>query len=92
MTLQRDADYRSLKAVQQGTFSLMETMQVIWLSWRESRAIKRSPKDTLERLLRRGLCVLLPSEGKSILRQGLRGYFREQLTRMGQRFNLVATK
>lgn len=90
--LQRDADYRSLKAVQKGTSSLIETMQVIWLSWRESRAIKRSPKDTLERLLRRGLCVLLPSEGKSILRQGLRGYFREQLTRMGQRFNLVATK
>ena len=90
--LQRDADYRSLKAVQQGTFSLIETMQVLWLSWRESRAIKRSPKDTLERLLRRGLCVLLPSEGRSILRQGLRGYFREQLTRMGQRFNLVATK
>ena len=90
--LKRDADYRSLQAVQQGTFSLIETVQVIWLSWRESRAIKRSVKDTLERLLRRGLCVLLPSEGKSILRQGLRGYFRGQLTRMGQRFNLVATK
>ena len=90
--LQRDADYRSLKAVQQGNFSLMETIQVIWLSWRESRAIERSPKDTLERLLRRGLCVFLPSAGKSILRQGLRGYFRSQLTRIGQRFNLVATK
>ncbi len=90
--LQWDADYRSLKAVQQGTFSLIETIQVIWLSWRESRAIERSPKDTLERLLRRGLCVFLPSEGKSILRLGLRGYFRWQLARMGQRFNLVATK
>ena len=90
--LQRDADYRSLKAVQQGTFSLIETMQVIWLSWRESRAIKRSPKDILERLLRRGLCVLLPSQGKLVLHQGLRGYFRGQLTRMGQRFNLLATK
>lgn len=90
--LQRDADYRSLKAVQQGKFSLIETMQVIWLSWRESRAIERSPKDTLERLLRRGLCTLLPSEGKSILRFGLRGYFRRLPTRVGQRFNLVATK
>ena len=90
--LQWDADYRSLKAVQQGTFSLIETIQVIWLSWRESRAIKRSPKDTLERLLRRGICVFSPAEGKSLLRLGLRGYFRSQLTRIGQRFNLVATK
>ncbi len=90
--LERDADYRSLQAVQQGTFSLSETMQVIWLSLRESIAIKRSPKDILERLLRRGLCVLIPREGKSILRLGLRGYFRQQLTQLGQRFNLVATK
>ncbi len=90
--LQRDADYRSLKAIQKGTFSLMETMQVIWLSWRESTAIKRSTKDILERLLRRGLCVLIPNEGKSILRLGLRGYFRERLTRVGQRFTSVTTK
>jgi glycosyltransferase involved in cell wall biosynthesis len=90
--LQRDADYRSLKAVQQGTFSLIEMMQVIWLSWRESIAIKRSPKDILERLLRRGLCVLIPSEGKSILRLGLRGYFHGQLTRVGQQLTSVATK
>ncbi len=73
-------------------FLLSETMQVIWLSLRESIAIKRSPKDILERLLRRGLCVLIPREGKSILRLGLRGYFRQQLTQLGQRFNLVATK
>ena len=90
--LQRDADYLSLKAVQQGTFSLIQTIQVIWISWRESRAIKRSPKDTLERLLRRSFCTLLPSEGKSILRLGLRGYFRGQVTRIKQRFSLVATK
>ena len=90
--LKRDADYRSLKVVQQSTFSLIEAIQVTWLSWRESRAIDRSPKDTLERLLRRGLCVLFPSEGQAILRLGLRGYLRQQLTRMGQRFNLVATK
>ena len=88
----RDADYLSLKAVQQGTFSLIQTIKVIWFSWRESRAIGRSPKDTLERLLRRSFCTLLPSEGKSILRLGLRGYFRDQATRVKQRFNLVATK
>ncbi|HEY9771496.1 MAG TPA: glycosyltransferase [Coleofasciculaceae cyanobacterium] len=90
--LERDADYRSLKAVQQGTFSFIEMIQVIWLSWRESRAIKRSSRDILERLLRRGLCVLIPSEGKAILRLGLRGYFRRRLTRVGQRFTSVATK
>ena len=88
----RDADYRSLKVVQQETFSFTETIQVIWLSWRESRAIKRSSKDILERLLRRGLCVLIPSQGKAILRLGLRGYFRGRLTSVGQKFASVATK
>ncbi len=90
--LERDADYRSFKAVQQGNSSLKETLLVIWLSWRESRAIERSAKDLLERLLRRGLCVLAPHEGKSILRLGLRGYFRAKLTRVKQRFKPVPTK
>ncbi len=90
--LQRDADYRSFKAIQQDNVSLTETMQVLWLSWRESQAIKRSPKDILERLLRRGLCVLVPKEGKSILRLGLRGYLRTRLTLVKQRFKPIATK
>jgi hypothetical protein len=90
--LQRDADYRSFKAIQQGNVSLTEMMQVLWLSWRESQAIKRSPKDILERLLRRGLCVLVPKEGKSILRLGLRGYLRTRLTLVKQRFKPIATK
>ena len=90
--LEWDADYRSFKAVQQGTSSLKEALQVIWLSWRESRAIKRSAKDILERLLRRGLCVLAPTEGKLILRLGLRGYFRASLTRVKQRFKPIPTK
>lgn len=90
--LQRDADYRSFRAVQQGGFSLRETIEVIWLSWRESRAIKRSPKDIVERLLRRGLCVLAPKEGKLILSLGLRGYFRSRLTHVKQKFKPAATK
>lgn len=90
--LQRDADYRSLLAIEKGSFSASETIQVIWLSWRESTAIGRSPADILERLLRRGLCVLLPSEGKLILRLGLRGYFRSRLTRFRQQFTKIVTR
>ena len=87
--LKRDADYRSLKAIEQGTLSIPETIRVAWLSWRESRAIKRSPIDTLERLIRRSFSTLFPSQGKLILRLGLRGYCRERLNNIGQRLNLV---
>jgi glycosyltransferase involved in cell wall biosynthesis len=90
--LQRDADYRSFQAIQQGNVSLTETMRVLWLSWRESIEIKRSSKDIVERLLRRGLCVLLPSEGIAILRLGLRGYFRQKLTRVRQGFKAIAKR
>jgi glycosyltransferase involved in cell wall biosynthesis len=87
--LKRDADYRSFKAIEQGSFSLIETIQVIWLSWRESIAIKRSPKDLIERILRRGISVLLPKEGRAILRLGLRGYVRDQLTRVRQEVKAI---
>ena len=90
--LRRDADYRSLQAIQRNTFSIAETISVIWLSWRESIAIGRSPADILERLLRRGLCVLIPTDGKSILRLGLRGYFRSKLIHVRQRFTSIATR
>ena len=90
--LKRDADYRSLQAVRRNTFSIVETIAVIWLSWRESIAIGRSPADILERLLRRGLCVLIPTDGKSILRLGLRGYFRSKLIYVRQRFTSIATR
>lgn len=90
--LKRDADYRSFQAVQQDTSSLAEAIQVIWLSWRESRAIKRSSKDILERLLRRGMCVLAPQEGRAVLRLGLRGYIRSKLTSVKQKFKPIVTK
>ncbi|WP_019503579.1 glycosyltransferase [Pleurocapsa sp. PCC 7319] len=82
-TLRRDADYRSLKAIEQGKSLGAETLQVIWLSLRESAAIGLSTKDTLERVLRRSFCTLFPTQGKSVLRLGLRGYFRQYLTRVG---------
>jgi glycosyltransferase involved in cell wall biosynthesis len=80
-SIQRDVDYRSLKAIQQGSLRWAEALEIIWLSLRESLAIKRSPKDALERLLRRGICALFPSEGKSVLRLGLRSYLRFKLLR-----------
>jgi len=78
--LQRDADYRSLKALQQSGVPLTEALQIIWLSLQESIEIKRSFRDTLERLFRRGICVLFPDEGKVVLQQGLRGYLRFRLS------------
>lgn len=76
---QRDPDYRSLKAMQQGGVPWTEAIQIIWLSLQESIAVRRSFKDTLERLLRRGICALLPFEGKAVLHLGLRGYLRSKL-------------
>lgn len=76
---QRDADYRSLKAMQQGGVPWSEAIQIIWLSLQESIAIRRSSRDTIERLLRRGICALSSSEGKAVLRLGLRGYLRSKL-------------
>lgn len=79
--LQNDVDYRSLTALQQGGIPLTEALEVIWLSLQESIAIGRSARDTLERVLRRGICSLFPSEGKAVLRLGLRGYLRSKLLR-----------
>jgi len=74
-----DVDYRTLTALQQGNVPWKEKIEIIWLSLRESREIGRSAKDTLERLLRRGICALFPSEGRAVLRLGLRGYLRFKL-------------
>jgi len=55
-----------------------EALQILWLSLQESIAIRRSPSDTLNRLVQRGICALFPS-GKAVLRLGLRGYLRFKL-------------
>lgn len=78
--VQRDVDYRSYKALQQSGIPWTEALQIIWLSLQESIAIRRSARDTLERVLRRGICALSPSEGKAVLRLGLRGYLRFKLS------------
>ena len=78
--LQRDSDYRSFKALQLGGGSWTEGLQIIWMTLLESMAIRHDPKDTLERLLRRGVCTLFPSEAKAFLRFGPRRYLNFKLT------------
>ncbi|PPS41160.1 glycosyltransferase [Chroococcidiopsis sp. TS-821] len=79
LNMRLDVDYRTLTALQQGNVPWKEKIEIIWLSLQESREIGRSAKDTLERLLRRGICALFPSEGRAVLRLGLRGYLRFKL-------------
>lgn len=78
--VEQDVDYRSLKAIQQNGVSLMEVFKIIRMSIEESLVIGRSPKDALERLLRRSICAKFPSQGKIVLRLGLRGYLRFKLS------------
>lgn len=78
--IQRDVDYRCFKALQLGGVPWVEALQILWLSLQESIAIRRSPSDTLNRLVQRGICALFPSEGKAVLRLGLLGYLRFKLS------------
>lgn len=78
--LQRDPDYLSFKALEQGGGSWQAALRIINLTFQETRATNRSPKDTLERLLRRSICTLFPEQGMAVLRLGLRGYLRSKLS------------
>lgn len=78
--IQQDVDYRTLKALQLGGVPWTEALQILWLSLQESIAIRRSPSDTLNRLVQRGICAVFPSEGRAVLRFGLRGYLRFKLS------------
>lgn len=78
--IQRDSDYRSFKALQQGGTSWTETLQIIWFTLLESMAIRHDVKDTLERLLRRGVCALFSGEARTFLRFGPRRYLRFKIT------------
>ncbi|MEA5579252.1 glycosyltransferase family A protein [Anabaena sp. UHCC 0451] len=73
--LQRDADYLVYKAIEKGGASWIEILVIIWLSIQEAIAIRRSPKDTLIRLLSRTISAI-PGQGILLLRYGLRGYVR----------------
>lgn len=85
--LQRDADYRSYKVMQQGSVPMQEKLEIIWLSLQECIAIGRTPRDTLIRLTYRSVCTLFPKQGKAILRLGLRGYLREKFLGMTKKIS-----
>jgi len=74
--LEQDVDYRSLKVLEKGVVSPQAAIKIFWLTWLESLAIGHSPKATLERFVRRGMCTLFPPEAKIYLRFSLRKYFR----------------
>ena len=79
--IQKDPDYRSYLVMDRGTQSLAESWGIIMLSLQESWEIKRSFRDTLIRLLNRGMAAFLPQEGKLILKMGLKRYVRLRLLR-----------
>jgi len=78
--IQRSADYRSFVSLQQGGLPLKEALYTIWLSLRESIAIKRSFDEIFWKLVQRGIFSLYPEEGKKFIRFGRRGYLRFKLT------------
>ncbi|MDY6902411.1 MAG: glycosyltransferase, partial [Cyanobacteriota bacterium] len=79
--IKRDIDYRSLKVLEKGVMSPKEAIKIFWMTWLESRAIGYSFKDTMERFVRRGMCVLFPKEAPTYLRLKLRRYLRLKLSR-----------
>ncbi len=88
--IERDIDYRSLKILQSDRGSFTQTLKIIWMTLQESRAINYSSKDTLERLVRRGMCALFPNEAKIYMSLGLRRYSRFKLT--GKKPQLIGKK
>ncbi|NET62924.1 MAG: glycosyltransferase [Moorea sp. SIO1G6] len=78
--LNRDSDYLSFKAIEQGGVSWTKVLQIIWFTLQETLAIGHPLKDTIERLMRRGICSLSPAEGMVFLRFGPSRYLRFKLT------------
>ncbi|WP_017324170.1 glycosyltransferase [Synechococcus sp. PCC 7336] len=76
----RDADYLSYLAAQRGRGSLADFAKILRLTLSESLALGQATKDTLERLLRRGTCALVPEQGKLVMGLGPRHYLRYKLT------------
>ncbi|MDJ0593517.1 MAG: glycosyltransferase [Pleurocapsa sp. MO_226.B13] len=78
--INNDADYRSVRVMQDGKGSWRETITILGLTIKEARDIGQSPKDTLERILRRCICAFSPDEGKIFLRFGPKRYLKYRLT------------
>lgn len=79
--LQKDADYRTYKALHQGGVPRSEAVQILWLILQETIVIRRSIKETLMKLARSGIFVLFPNEARTVLSSGLRGYLRSKVLR-----------
>ena len=78
--IERDADYRSLKVMASGKGSLKEGLSVLGITLKEANDLGQDFKDTLERILRRGICTLFPQQGFIFLRFGPKRYLRYKLT------------
>lgn len=92
LDINQDADFRSLKAMQSGQESLQEALIILGLTLREAVDIGQPLKDTLERVMRRCICVLSPSEGLIFLRFGPKRYIWFKLTgKQPKNFELSST-
>ena len=72
--IQKDADYRIFKVLQAGRVYWTEVLQVIWLTLHETISMRCNIKESLARLLWGCICILSPSEGRTVLRFGLHSY------------------
>ncbi|NEQ63920.1 MAG: glucosyl transferase, partial [Moorea sp. SIO4A1] len=77
--LQQDGDYRLYKAIERGSVPWTESLQIIWLILQENIAIRRRPRKILTKLIGSTICVLFPSEGRTIISSGLNSYLRSKL-------------
>ncbi|MBW4698332.1 MAG: glycosyltransferase [Aphanocapsa lilacina HA4352-LM1] len=77
--LERDGDYQAMLALQAGA-KRYPAWKMIALTLREGIASRSQPRDLLWRLLYRTICVASPEDGKTVLRIGLRSFFRSKFT------------
>jgi len=75
-SINNDPDYLSYRIMNHGAASFTQRCQVISLSLQESKALKRSLRDALIRLIYRGFGAVFPAHGKAILKYGFKDYLR----------------
>lgn len=76
LNVQKDADYRTFKAMQFGAASLTEALQISWLAFKECLALRRSSSEIVSRLMWGGICTVAPAQGRTVLQHGLKNYLR----------------
>jgi glycosyltransferase involved in cell wall biosynthesis len=78
--IQKDADFLSLKVMETGRSSLISAIQILNITLAEALDIRQPWKDTLERILRRGICAMFPQEAFVFLRFGPKRYLHYKAT------------